>query len=515
MQLTNQPWIPILDQHGNASLASLLDIFDESSPVRDLAVRPHERIALYRLLICIVQAALDGPDIREQWEECLSEIGPASRKYLEKWQHRFKLFDTDQPFLQCAGLTKPAKPSKKSKPAVVDAEEEEGAKVSKLDFALSTGANTTLFDHGAATDQPRTFTSAQAALMLLTFQSFSPGGRIGVARWNGQDTPGKGSSSHAPCTPKAMLHSFVRKETLIATLHSNLLTKRDAVSEGLTWGRPLWEMPPDRFQNDEAIANATSTYLGRLVPMTRATLLSPDCSGMVLANGLTYPSFPEYPAETSAATIIRNDNQRGVLGAGDRAIWRELPAILMRRKAGSVGGPATLEKIDYGTAFDLWIGAFQTDKATILDTVESVFHVPPRLMSDPGRLAYEHEIVRCGSIARNLESAILTYRQCLDLRLNSLKPYELKKLKYREKTSALALYWTSIEQAVPLLHAHFQAPENSPEADEALAKWHRTLRQSARDAYTVTCPSETPRQRRAHVLGLNRLNYRHKQPTNL
>ena len=61
MNLTLDPWIPAVRADGTRDLFSLHALFAEAHTLRDLAVKPHERIALMRLLLCITQAALDGP----------------------------------------------------------------------------------------------------------------------------------------------------------------------------------------------------------------------------------------------------------------------------------------------------------------------------------------------------------------------------------------------------------------------------------------------------------------------
>jgi len=45
-------------------------MFETGHQIQDLAVRPHERIALMRLLICIAQSALDGPEDYDDWNGC-------------------------------------------------------------------------------------------------------------------------------------------------------------------------------------------------------------------------------------------------------------------------------------------------------------------------------------------------------------------------------------------------------------------------------------------------------------
>ena len=177
MNLTTDPWIPALRADGQRSLFSLQDLFAQGHELRDLAVRPHERIALMRLLLCITQAALDGPKEEDDWEGCQSQIQPKARDYLEKWQGSFELFGEGERFLQLPNV----------EPASVS---DEGNPATKLDLSLSTGNNTTLFDNLAGAS--RIIEPSRSALNLLVFQNFAPGGRIGIVKWNGEDTAGKG-----------------------------------------------------------------------------------------------------------------------------------------------------------------------------------------------------------------------------------------------------------------------------------------------------------------------------------
>ncbi|MEI6783949.1 MAG: type I-E CRISPR-associated protein Cse1/CasA, partial [Verrucomicrobiota bacterium] len=176
MNLTTDPWIPVLWNDGATRAATLADIFVCGQDIRDLAVRPHERIALMRLFLCVAHAALDGPGDREEWSACLERLPAAARDYLQRWQPAFELFGDSQRFLQVANLK------------ATKADDEEGNSVSKLDMALATGNNPTLFDNSGG--DGRAFPPEQLALVLLTFQCFSPGGTIGVALWNNEPTLG-------------------------------------------------------------------------------------------------------------------------------------------------------------------------------------------------------------------------------------------------------------------------------------------------------------------------------------
>ena len=288
MNLTTDPWIPVIDTQGRVVCASLRQVFCEGHTLQDLAARPHERVALMRLLICIAQAALEGPADGEALEKCSKELPGAAERYLDRWRGCFGLFDTERPFLQLAGLSKPPKPANEKANRISHRGEgvdggELGTVVSKMDLALATGEKVTLFDNAAAREEQRVFGAERLALTLIAFQCFSPGGTIGAAVWHGSQTPGTfpngaiGSSSNAPCAPRSMLHSFVRMPTLAATVLANLLTKRTVVKDyRKPWGKPVWEFMPKSFSDRGAIENATDLYLGRLVPLSRGVLLRDD-----------------------------------------------------------------------------------------------------------------------------------------------------------------------------------------------------------------------------------------------
>src|SRR5919109_1041201 len=329
MNLTTDRWIPIVWADGQPGTVSLWDAFARAEDIRDLAVRPHERIAVMRLLICIAQAALDGPTDHDDWKACRAKITPAAVDYLKRWQKAFELLGDGHRFLQVDGLKKPDNKN----------HDDEGNSVSKLDLALATGNNSTLFDNGGGSD--RAFELPDVALALLTFQCFSPCGTIGVALWNGAPTLGwssypavkPGQSKHAPCLSGNMLHSYLRGEALLESLHHNLMTKEQITRfcGPDAWGRPIWEQMPSKPTDKAGMRNATQTYLGRLAPLSRAIRLEENCRSMMLANGLDYPDYREGWREPSATIITRNVKKqptRATLPAEiEKSTWRELHAL--------------------------------------------------------------------------------------------------------------------------------------------------------------------------------------------
>lgn len=477
MNLTNDAWIPALRADGSRELFSLQGLFAEAHTLRDLAAKPHERIALMRLLVCITQAALDGPADQEAWQECRDQIQSRVRAYLEMWGSSFELFGDGPRFLQLPNL----------QPGNVT---DEGNAATKLDLALATGNNSTLFDNGAGDD--RTVASARAALNILTFQCFSPGGRIGVARWNGKDTPGKGSSNHAPCAPSSMLHTFVLGPSLLDTLARNLLTKEMVATSFVKgWGRPTWETPVQTAEDRAAVENATLTYLGRLVPFSRAVRINENGETIILGNGLDYPIYPAY-REATATVVLRKDEPGLMPASTGRGIWRQLHAITVKRRAASdsMAGPLALSLNNIGSESTLWIGAFVTDKAKIEDLLEATYTVPPALFDAFGRAAYEAGVKHAEASDSALSKAIGSYASSL-------------KIDSPAYDRARQHFWTRVEQSLGDLFT--VARELTPPEQLTASPWGRAVRAAAVEAYERSCPRRTSRQIQAYALGLRYL----------
>ncbi|MDR4519963.1 MAG: type I-E CRISPR-associated protein Cse1/CasA [Nitrosomonas sp.] len=505
MNLVTEAWIPVVRQDGKPATASLMQVFTAGKQFSDLAVRPHERIALMRLLICIAQAALDGPEDIDAWDDAPNTLPKAAKKYFEEWEKSFDLFDPEKPFLQISTIAKLPKAGKTSE----GGEANDLTSVGKLDFSLATGNNALLFDHGGQRD----FSPEALTLMLLTFQQFSPGGLIGKVTWGSKET--SKSSAHAPCTPSSMLHTFLRRDTVLDTICANLLTK-EAIAQHFNkpfdecWGQPVWERMPANPDDKTAIDNATQTYLGRLVPLARLIRIV-DGSNMLLGDGLAYPAFESFPEEVSAIIVVSRDGtERKLLRADSKAVWRELSALTVSRKQGKVGGALVLENVPENAAFDLWVGALLTNKATILDTAESVFHIPAKMRTDNGRAAYSGEVQWAENIAGKLGWAVETYRKESDGgwegRLEMTKPQDRWKLKEKLRAATAHYYWTAVEKNRPMLVAHVEAIGTTAEAVEKTREaWRKAVHGAARQAYALACGQETPRQIRAFALGLGKL----------
>ena len=514
MNLATEPWIPVLQLNGKPDLASLQDVFMKGREYADFAVRPHERIALMRLLICIAQAVLDGPANIDEWDNAPQRLPDAAVRYLNDWEGSFNLFHPECPFLQIAKLVKPqgGKQSKNKK-------DNSRNPVSKLDFALASQNNSTLFDHGANSTSPRLFQPEWLALNLLTFQNFSSSGRIGIALWNGVESADEGASSASPCLKSLMLHTFVRRRSLLTTICANLLTKNQ-ISKYLKpceWGKPLWEEYPTSPNDQKAIANATKTYLGRLLPLSRWIKIDPRGIEMILANGFSFKSHPDFPAECSATEYVdKKTTARKLLSVSDKSIWRQLPAILVKYANNRQGrSPLCLENQDGNESYDIWVGGLSwNSKGGYLDMAESVLKIVPTLQTDAGWAAYEKEVLYAEKRGGQLRSAVREYRKHIDGELGKVDQEQNKKRKkdLEKKLQAIAMsaasrsFWTAVEKQRYLLMDYVSAISTTAEAVEITkGRWRKAVNRAIRDSYDLACGKENSRQMRAFAFGLAQL----------
>jgi CRISPR system Cascade subunit CasA len=330
---------------------------------------------------------------------------------------------------------------------------------------------------------------------LLTYQCFAPTGRIGIANWHGEPTAGGGASKHAPCAPSSMVHALVLGRTLLETIHRNLLTREIVVDAyGVDgWGAPIWDRPISNRQDASALANASMTFLGRLVPISRSISLHDDGVQIILANGIDYPLFPAFREAT--ATIIRRKEELALLPAStSRSLWRQLGAVAVTRRAhaDAASGPLALRHEHPVSSTALWVGAFVTDKAKIDDVVEATYSVPSCMFEDFGRLAYEAGVEHAEQGEKALKQAVKTYATSLKV---DAPAYDL----------AQRHFWTSVEQDLPSLFALAAHPDLA--TDIPASAWGKSVRSAAHSAYERSCASGNPRQIQAFALGLSKLTF--------
>lgn len=475
MNLITDPWIPVLFENGTAELIGLEQLYRDAEILRDLNVNPPQRIALMRLLLCITQAALDGPKNEEDWKTCRDRIIPESLAYLSTRKDKFDLYG-DQPFLQVKSL-------KRIDNAVID----------KLDFGLAAGNNATLFDHEAVSDG-REQRDAWKALMLLTYQCFSPGGKIGQTEWAGVlSLPNNGTSEHAPCLENSPIHLIVRGGDILQAIHHNLLTKKQVDKlPNSKWGAPIWDVFPKK-QTDEHAHDTVRSYLGRLVPLSRGILIAEKDSQMTLVNGLAYPKLPE-GREPMLSVVVKGTGKQQRVGYVNlslvRHVWRELGSVLCVKYASAEGGPLVLQnlrQLDPQTILDVWTGGLVADKGKILDTAEWNFSIPISMLGEVALEKYSMGVALASSGEWGLKSAVKSYSK------------NLKSESGGYSRKATVQYWSTLDSSYQML------VEIASDQERNLDDWRALLRKTMHNAFEQSCPHETPRQIKAFVQAKKKL----------
>jgi len=529
MNLVTDFWIPVVTTEGNPDFASLMQVFTEGDKFADLSVRPHEHVALMRLLICIAQAALDGPSDKDAWKEAPKKLPEAARKYLVEWNNKevFELFHPKKPFLQIADL-----------------KSNELTPISKLDLFLSSGNTTTLYDHEANGNEQRFFSPKEIALKLITFQCFSSGGGLPITKWDNVKT-GQVGNPDALCLTGGMYHTLLRGKNIVESVCWNILPKgvvkrhygevnkdnpadKD-VENGKFWGKPIWEMIPQKPNDLDKIENATRTYLGRLVPMCRWIKIETDGTGLHCGKGFDYPLMdrkvqkpkkdkpilPVWPAEPTASVGMNKDKtERFIKGAKpDKAIWRELTALLAKRNQDSTGGPLAFENPLPVFGLDIHVCALVRHQGSIENMIESVCNVSAKIFTEAGRAIYESEVEEAEWLSRKLGYAVEAYRRNVDNFWDQrveMAGKDRNKLKEKLTSKATRSYWTAIEKQRHLLMVHVESWETKT-FETTHNAWRTAIHKSAREAYISACGQETPRQIRAFALGWKKL-FMEKKP---
>lgn len=465
MNLGFDPWIPVAMADGTQRNVSLADVFREGHQMADLAARPHERIALMRLLVCVTQAALDGPNDEDDWPEAAKQLPAAAAAYLEKWRDRFELFGDGPRFLQ------------------VRAGEMSEFEASKLLFERASGNNPTLFDHeGGST---RGLTPAEFALALLCFQNMSA-------------SIGAGYTGKSPCLDRHFLQTWLIGANLLETILANGVDR--ATAERMFpagFGRPVWEGDLS-FGDPEFERNTTRSFLGRLAPVTRQVWLNENGLSFELAKpGLSHPTFEEY--REAAATILTRSKTTGeerFLLAADlrKQPWRDLQHIVEARENGKTSRPLPLQRSEVAPFRRLWLGALITDgKGKYEDAVEAVYDVPRELLSEDRQPIYAQGIEFANAWRARLGKAVASYASQL-----KAEP---------DYARAERHFWNALDQRVTELFDVVRDVSvlNGKTFWEADAPWTRSVRRAAHDAYRFACPQETPRQIQAFAVGLGQL----------
>lgn len=517
MNLAFDNWIPCLKKNGESVRASILGCFTDTD-LAGLNVRPHERVALMRLLECVAYAAAKKakkfPKDNRGRKALREPLAAFVEAYLTEWRDSFNLFDEKKPFLQIPDLQAGSAQAKKGGEPN---DYSDLTPASKLSFSLATGNNSTLFDHGAASGGARQFDEESLALWVLTYQHFCPGGLTGVVSWQGLKT--EKQSTDCPCVSKSMLHTFIQGDSLPNTIWLNLLTEKDLRSykevaadfsgedgEDFAWlGRPVWEMFPQGPNDGAARANATRTFLGRLVPLGRLVKIMPDRGHILVGSIYDFPGFDSaFPKEVTATSlkIQKEGKEPEVVLLGYRPgqkIWRQLAALSVKRNfdAGDVGGCAALSNIPHDEPTDIIVCALAHDKASLTDSVESVYRVRAGELGDSWHAALNAELKYIEGVNGALRAAFAAWRHQEDGGLAG----RMKKDRDCESLLVSAVeadFYARAERLLPFLMKALDRI-SAGEADGEIEKWEQRIARCGEEVLSDRCDKASSRQLMAYV----------------
>lgn len=471
--LVHEQWLPVIFHDGTPGEVGLADCFSRED-IADLAVQPHERIAVMRLLCCIVYATKGLSPDASGWRP--EDVRADVAQYLAAWEGAFDLFDVRRPFLQIPDI-EPGSSTSGTTPC------------DKLDFGLASGNNSSFSDPHARFS--RVFSPARLAINLVAYQAFSPAGLMGTVNWRGKRS--ERSSADAPCISCSMLHVLRQRDTLPSTILANLRTRAElaayeALGEG--WlGRPVWERMPRDMDDEEAWHNATETFLGRMVPLARLIRLSPDGTTMLMGTGRKFPVYSDpqraYPPETTAVLVPSRKKGKDadvLLGLlPGIALWRHVPALLAHARLSHDGRwsrPVETER--------LFVGGVIRDQSEIVDVVGAVLDLPSSLAADAGQRALRTHVLFAERIARMLAGAALRYGEASGLSGGT------GGAGLRDRV--VMAYWDGVHAALPLLRRAISDPCLWP-------KWRGQVLREAWRAYRDITPSASARCLRAACLG--------------
>ena len=431
--LVDEPWIQVRMLDQSVSLMSLDGLFSNASAIGDLAGDlPTQDFAILRALLAILQRAIisaddfvDSVDSAEVWGQLWhSEALPIDkiRRYLERWRHRFDLFDDRCPFMQVATLRTPRDETTEIKKIIADVPDRFQF------FTVRSG------------EAAQSLSFSEAARWLVHVHAYDMAGiKSGVVG----DPQVKGGKSYPIGTGWTGRIGGVRvtgsnlRETLLLNLRLGRPNNPEAIVDILDL--PAWEREPcgpGGLQREPTGQADVYTWQARRV---RLVMEGDRVTRVVLTNGDKLE--PHNRMELDPLTgWRRSPNQERVLKLPsvylprildpNRALWRGLESLLPSE--GKTGNgqdylpPGIIQWIGYlssdeaGAQIDAneviqlqGVGiVYGTQNSTMVDLVNDILLIRASLLSPEGlpfvalAKACVHEteeaVVRLGSLAANL-----------------------------------------------------------------------------------------------------------------
>ena len=491
--LVDEPFIPCGAIDGRSVEYCLRDTLAGAHELRELRDdSPLVTIALQRLLIAVLHAALGDPETLDDW----GEIWQAGRfdeaaidEYFEKWRGRFNLFDLERPFYQAWGWELP---------------EDKRKGPNELAQELTRGNNATLFDH-TRDDPPPPFRFAAAARNVVANQTFAAAGGVSAT----------GNRTGAPLVGQVVVMPVGR--TLWETLMFNLLPSEERPEVLQPAGSPVWERDVHSFSE----SSTPQGYLDLLTWQPRRVRLHVS-HGATEVREISYAQGRklELP-EGCFDPMTAYRKERPLEFDADRSVWRDSEALFSKSTEG-VRQPLVMdfladlvaeEVLSSSHDIGLMCAGLKNRQAKVFFWRHETLPLPLKYVDDSdlrGRLA--EAVTTAEEIARRLRQATKdAVTELLDP--TNHRPDPTRRRQVVDSLAAERHYWSQLETPFRRFFLELAGiPEDkSDERQRRLAKWAiKDCKRSAEIAFeeSVGRLDQSARMLRARQVGRDSLGGR-------
>lgn len=463
--LIDEPWIPIRLPEGSRDLGIKETLLRAKEILAIEDASPLVVAAIHRFLLAVLYRTLEGPADINQARGFFESGLPAGRikAYLEKWHHRFWLFDEQYPFGQIPSF----QPKIWRAWTVLAAEHNaDNAKV--------------LFDH-IDVGAPGAIPLAAATRWILATQTFSV-------------SCGKSELAHTGTAPSATAAMAIPMgRNLQDTLLFGLVPQsREILAADL----PLWERTPETVPSLSAGAGRASAGLAdRYTWRTRSILLRPSGAAGGIGS-LAFASGIDCTRTEQRDPMLgyRIDEKKGMLPIQlrDRGLWRDFDSFLPddgTLSPGSVQHAVSLARKDKSRfPQSMLILGQSNNKAKIEYWRMERFALPEAMANDT---SIRSEIRGYLDLAETTEKAL--WSSCSIFARHVLgrgeRAPDTKDIKaFVSQMMPIPYYWSNVETR---FHAVLHKYAQQEDRDGIALDWWKDLLTVLKEAWALHCASVT------------------------
>ena len=484
--LITEPWIPVRvgEKLELYSLEQTLTRAQEIERVEDAS--PLVVVALHRFLLAVLYRALQGPDSFEELREWFEDGFPetAITDYLERWKHRFNLFDEERPFYQIADLDK----------AVFGKPIEPKAWTELAPEVRDGGQGASLFNHTNDVAEP--IPAAEAFRHLLVRQTFALGGLSRTFVTAATNAPSPNAVFFIP-------HGRNLLETLCYCLDPNNYAHYE--HDVPFWERDtVYDVAYLEKTKEDAVMGCVQAYTW----MSRAVKLEPlemdddvYVQNIYFASGLA-PKFEvaQYSDPMVGRYMIKSgankDNLTFIRLNSDKQFWRDFQSLFAEQQTGvapRVIGISVRLASAFSRDVNLAVYGISNKQAKINFARQESYVLPEAIIDDRTEDVYvvlADSLARADKLGYSLRKAVFEIYTYLDpeLRIKDEKKLDkfwrkvnappppkenptITRLRITVNTSAgIAFYWSNLGRSFPNLLAWLTADFKPSDAERFWAQ---------------------------------------------